>query len=133
MAEEVRIATKDLQEAIKSTVDQYLDEKVSDVKADTESILDNFPIDAGGGIKNVQRGNWSESSVSRTGGTININISSVNTDKCFVITTLFVDDVDNSWGIGEISLSSTQLTLKVWHDSGGNRAARGSWQVIEFE
>ena len=82
-----------------------------------------------GTVKSVQRGTgtspegaWNEIK------TINIQINTVNPEKCFVIIhTAVTGDTDSSFGMGCYvkKLTSTQLTLGVI------RAIEYSWQVIE--
>lgn len=82
-----------------------------------------------GAVKSVQRGTgtspdgaWNEIK------TINIQINTVNPEKCFVIIhTLLTKDSDDSFGMGCCveNLTSTQLTLGVV------RNLKYSWQVIE--
>lgn len=82
-----------------------------------------------GTVKSVQRGtgtspegSWNEIKI------INIQINTVNPEKCFVIiNTAVTGDTDNSFGMGCYvkKLTSTQLTLGVI------RAIEYSWQVIE--
>lgn len=82
-----------------------------------------------GTVKSVQRGTgtspegaWNEIK------TINIQINTVNPEKCFVIIhTAVTGNTDNSFGMGCYvkKLTSTQLTLGVI------RSIEYSWQVIE--
>ena len=141
MAEEFEIARQATLEEVKQTgieTQQTVNETkttIGDIgdPAGEESLVGlvkNIPKTVPtGAIKSVQRGTGTspEGSFDEI-KTINIQINTVNPEKCFVIIhTALTNDRDNSFGMGCYvkKLTSTQLTLGVVH------RIEYSWQVIE--
>lgn len=134
MGEKIYVAKQDTLLEVQKTVNNT-DTTIGDIgdPAGEESLVGlvkNIPKTVPtGAVKSVQRGtgtssegDWNEIK------TINIQINTVNPEKCFVIIhTAVTNNLDRSFGMGCYvkKLTSTQLTLGVI------RAIEYSWQVIE--
>lgn len=106
-------------------------QQASDIKGDTENILNHFPIVAGGGIKSVQRGYLSESLRSENNKLI--TISAVNMDKTFVNIPFASGGADRRFILNFLLVSPTEIEV---YNAGDQALAVNSnivWEVIEFE